>query len=314
MNWTKGLMLGAIISLAAPAAAHAQYPEKPINFVIPAGPGSATDTNARLILNKIEEQGSLGQPAVVINVNGGPIAATRVKDAAPDGYELLVYHIGLLGTQAVGKIDFGVEAFAPIAQTGSTSFIVVAAEEGPYQDLQSLIDAAKASPSEITEANSVGGASHIATLALAQAAGYQPRVVHVGDGPTRLQSVLGGHSAYTVVSPQEYKGFSGTGIKALAIIGPERSPDWPEVPSTAELGYTVDISVDTWWFAPAQTPSEIVETLADAIERAMADPDLEASYLAQGVSPTFLRGEALMERLNAVSAVVEPMGPALGGQ
>lgn len=313
MKNTRILIAGVLFGTLLTMPVMAQYPDKPINIVIPAGPGSATDTNARLVLNKIEEQGSLGQPTVVINVNGGPLAATRVRGAAADGHELLVYHIGLLGTKAVGKIDFGIEAFEPIAQTGTTPFILVAAEDGPYGDLQSLVDAARAAPSEITEANSVGGASHIATLAFAQSADYEPRVVHVGDGPTRLQSVLGGHSAYTVVSPQEYKGFSGTGINALAIIGPERSADWPDVPSTGELGYPVDISVDTWWFAPSGTPTEIVEKLADAIDSAMADPALQASYLAQGVAPTFLRGTELVDRLNAVSAVVEPMGPALGG-
>ncbi|WP_028035797.1 tripartite tricarboxylate transporter substrate binding protein [Chelativorans sp. J32] len=312
-KWGTTLIAGFALGVLALGPAAAEYPEKPINVVIPAGPGSATDTNARLVLNAIAEKQSLGQPAVVINVNGGPIAATRVKDAAPDGYEILVYHIGLMGTKAVGKLDFGVEAFEPIAQTGSTNFIVVVAEEGPYADFQALVDAARAAPGEINEANSIGGASHIATLQLAAAAEFQPRVVHVGDGPTRLQSVLGGHSAYTVVSPQEYKGFSGTGIKAVAVMGPERSPDLPDVPSTAELGYPTEISVDTWWFAPKDTPAEVVDKLAGAIEEAMNDEALQDSYRKQGVAPTFLRGEELAKRLATVDALVAPMGAALGG-
>lgn len=306
------LVAAGVLSAAVPAVA--QYPDKPIQVIVPAGPGSATDTITRLVLNKVEEQGSLGQPTVVVNVSGGPVAATRVKDAAPDGYEILVYHIGLLGSKAVGTIDFGAEAYEPIAQTGSTNFLVVAAENGPYADFQALVDAAKAAPGTLQEANAIGGAVHIATLQLGQAAGYEARIVQVGDGPTRLQSVLGGHSAYTVVSPQEYKGFSGTGIKALAVMGPERAPDWPDVPSTAELGIATDISVDTWWFAPANTPDEVVGKLADAIEQAMADPGLIEALKAQGVSPVFLRDADLAARLETVGNIVAPLGDKLAGR
>jgi tripartite-type tricarboxylate transporter receptor subunit TctC len=314
---TRTTTLWAAIGLAmasiAPAAA-AQFPEKPIQVIVPAGPGSATDTVTRLVLNKIAEQKTLGQPTVVVNVNGGPIAASRVKDAAPDGHEIMVYHIGLLSTKAVGKLAFGAEAFEPIAQTGSTQFLVAVAEGGPYKDFKALVDAARAKPNTITEGNVIGGASHIATLSLAQKAGYQARIVQVGDGPKRLQSVLGGHTAYTVVSPQEYKGFQGSGIRAIAVIGASRNPEWPDAPSTKELGYDINVSVDTWWFAPKGTPKAAVDKLADAIEKAMADPGLKDALAKQGVAQTMLRGEAGARHIAAVDATVQPLGPALGGQ
>jgi tripartite-type tricarboxylate transporter receptor subunit TctC len=311
MRAAQSVLAAAAIAAAVPAAA--QYPEKPIQVIVPAGPGSATDTIARLVLNKIGEQKSLGQPTIVVNVNAGPIAATRVKDAAADGHEILVYHLGLLGTKAVGKLPFGAEAFEPIAQTGSTRFMVAVAEGGPYKTFKDLVEAAKAKPNEITEANSIGGASHIATLVLAQKAGYRPRVVQVGDGPKRLQSVLGGHSAYTVVSPQEYKGFQGAGIKAIAIIGPARSADLPDVPSTKELGFDVDVAVETWWFAPKGTPKAAVQKFADGIEKAMQDAGLKDALAKQGVAQEFLKGEALAQRINAIDAEVQPLGKELGG-
>ena len=314
MKRSGTLLLAFVASLAAGLGPTAAYPTKPVQVVVPAGPGSATDTITRLVLNKIGEQKSLGQPTVVINVNGGPIAATRVKDAAPDGHEILVYHIGLLSTQAVGKLPFGAGAFEPIAQTGSTRFLVVAAEAGPYKDLKSLVDAAKAKPNTLTEANSIGGASHVATLLLAQKAGYQPRVVQVGDGPKRLQSVLGGHSAYTVVSPQEYKGFQGSGIRALAVIGPQRDTDYPDTPSTKELGYDVDVAVDTWWFAPKGTPGAVVDALAGAVGKVMADPGLKEALAQQGVAQVFRRGPDLAGHIASIDAAVQPLGPALGGQ
>ena len=87
--------LALAVALATPQAVSAQtYPTKPIQVVVPAGPGSATDTVTRLILKKMEEQGSFSRPFVVVNTVG-PLAATRVKDAAADGHELLVYHLGL---------------------------------------------------------------------------------------------------------------------------------------------------------------------------------------------------------------------------
>lgn len=306
------LAASALTAVAAtPALA---FPTKPIQVIVPAGPGSATDTVTRLVLNEIERQGTLGQPFVVVNVSGGPLAATRVKDAAPDGHEILVYHLGLLGLKAVDKLPFGGEAFAALGQTGSTRFIVVTAENGPHRDLPGLIAAAKAKPNEVLEANSIGGAVHIATLLLAKDAGYQARIVNVGDGPKRLASVLGGHTAYTVVSPQEYLGFQGSGIRALAIVGPARSPMWPQVPSTKELGLGVDISVDTWWFAPKGTPAAVVAKLSDAIGRAMADPTLKKALEDKGVDPVHLDAAAATARVAAVDAAIQPLGPALAGQ
>jgi tripartite-type tricarboxylate transporter receptor subunit TctC len=190
---------------------------------------------------------------------------------------------------------------------------VTVAENGPYKTFKDLVDAAKAKPNEITEANSIGGASHIATLVLAQKAGYRPRIVQVGDGPKRLQSVLGGHSAYTVVSPQEYKGFQGSGIKALAVMGPARAADMPDVPSTKELGFDVDVSVDTWWFAPKSTPKPVVQKLANAIEKAMQDAGLKEAFAKQGVAADFLKGDALAQRINSIDAAVQPSARSWGG-
>lgn len=310
---TLGAAIIAALGIAAGGAAQAEYPEKPIQIVVPAGPGSATDTLTRLVLNEIEAMGTLGQPAVVINVQGGPVAATRVKDAPADGYELLVYHIGLFGSKAAGTIDFGAEVYEPLAQTGRTSFLVVVAENGPYADLNALVEAAKAAPGTLQEANAIGGAVHVATLQLAEAAGYEARVVQVGDGPSRLQSVLGAHTAYTVVSPQEYKGFSGAGIKAVAVLGSERIDEWPDVPTTHELGYATEISVDTWWFAPKGIPEDVRAKLVGAIGQAMEQPSLQEAFLAQGVSPVFLSGADLDERLATVGGVVERMADKLTG-
>lgn len=314
---TRRAALAAALAagLALPLAARADFPEKPIEVLVPAGPGSATDTVTRLVVNKVAEQKSLSQPLVVVNVTGGgPLAANRTRDATPDGHTIMVYHVGLIGLATVGKLPFGVEAFAPLAQTGSTRFLLVAASDGPYADAKALVEAAKANPGGISEANSIGGASHIATLLFAKEAGFKARVVHVGDGPKRLQSVLGGHSAYTVVSPPEYDGFQGTGIKALAVLGQERNPKYPDVPSARELGWNVDFSVDTWWFAPKDTPAEVTAKLSGAIAQAMADPGLKDSFAAGGVDPVILTGEPLAQRIAAVDAAVKPLADALQGQ
>ena len=99
------------------------------------------------------------------------------------------------------------------------TLLVAVAEGGPIQGPQGPGRRRQGQAQHDHGGNSIGGASHIATLLLAQKAAIQPRIVQVGDGPKRLQSVLGGHTAYTVVSPQEYKGFQGSGIRALAVIG-----------------------------------------------------------------------------------------------
>jgi putative tricarboxylic transport membrane protein len=315
----SGKTLGALVAgalgaaLAFPAAA--EYPERPIRVVVPYGAGGSTDIVARTIVNKINEQNTLGQPMAVLNVAGGagPVGFHRVKDADPDGYEIMVTHLGVLVSAAVGTTPFGAEAFVPIAQTGSVRFVSAVSSDSPYQDFESFVAAAKAAPGEIPEANAIGGAIHMASLALADAAGYQLRIVQVGGGADRITSILGGHTVHTLFTVAEFKNFRESGLRGLVFLAPERHPDLPDLPAAGELGYDVDISVDTWWFAPLGTPDEVVAKLASAFEAALADPALVASLTEQGVDANILTGDALSARIEALAAQVQEAATALQG-
>lgn len=303
----------AALVAAGPALA---FPDKPVRVIVPYGAGGSTDIVVRTIVEKVNEIGGLGQPLVVVNVTGagGPVGFTRAKDAEPDGHEILATHIGLIVSKAVGTTPFGAEAFEPIAQTGSVRFVSAVAADSPYGSFEEFVAAAKEKPGTVPEANSIGGAIHLASLGLADGAGYETRIVQVGGGAERIKSILGHITEHTLFTVSEYGNFKDSGVKALAFLGPERHPDLPDVPSTAELGAGEGISVDTWWFAPKGTPQDRVDALAEALGAAMADEDLAANLEAKGISPNFLAGDELAARIDERAAQADGFADKLQGK
>lgn len=307
--------LAAWTTIPATATRAADYPERPVRVIVPYGAGGSTDIVVRTIVNKVNDLGVLSQPLAVVNVTGagGPVGFFRAKDADPDGYEILATHLGLLTSKAVGTTPFGAEAFEPIAQSGSTRFVFAVRDDAPYQSFDDFIADAKSRPGELPEANSIGGALHFASVVLSDAAGYKPRIVQVGGGAERIKSLLGGTTNHTLFTVAEYSGFKDSGVRALAYLAPESSDTVGDVPATGELGLGDGVSVDTWWFAPKGTPQDVIDTLADAIGKAMADPELQANLAAKGVDPTFASGADLVAHIQDLGAVAMSAADALKG-
>ena len=133
--------------------ARAEYPERPIQIVVPFGPGGGTDTYARALKQVIEENDLLPQPLVIVNVPGAgaTIGSRRVKNAEPDGYTLLLLHEAIVTAKYSGQADYGPEAFEPIAGTGQQGMVIAVREDSPHRSLQDLLDAAKRTAAKAAE-------------------------------------------------------------------------------------------------------------------------------------------------------------------
>ena len=267
-----------LLSLIAfsPAFSNAEtspFPTKPVKVIVPFAPGGMTDTIARMFQRAINEKKYLPQNLAVVNVPGpgGTVGSRQVKDSEPDGYSILIMHMGVLAAKRIGLVSFGLEVFTPIAQTGTACTIVTVPNNSPHKTFDDLLKAARAKPGEIIEGTNIGATAHMASLVMAEVTGTKFRYVQVGGSAKRLTSLLGGHSDMAVLLSADYATFNQSGIRALALLAPERNPAFPEVPTAKELGHDVTFCIGNWWFAPKGTPQARIDVLANALEKAMKE-------------------------------------------
>lgn len=312
----RGLLAtGALAALTLGRPAHAAYPERPIRVIVPTATGGSIDINARLFERTFETTGLVGQPLTVINVTGaaGGVGLRQIKDAAPDGYTIGIWHNGLVLAAMMGVIDFNQDAFTLIAQTGASTLGFGAKDGGSIDSLEALVAAAKAEPETVRNATNVGLPVHVLPLLFAREAGIRFRYVQAGGGSQRLASVLGGHTDFAAFSPQEFMAYRSSGLKPLAVFARERVPQLPDVPTAHELGYEVDWLEERFWIGPKGMSNEAVGLLADAFARAMATEEVKRWCTEQAIEPTFSRGAVAAEKLVAVAQKVSPLAAELKG-
>ena len=245
-----------------------------MKVVVPFGAGGGSDTFGRIIQNAIRENKLLPQPFVIVNVPGagGTIGSRRVKNTRPDGYTIMLLHEGILTAKHSGQAPFGPEAFTPIIGTGDATQVIAVATDSEFNDLNTLMDATVERPAELVFSANIGAPSHFAGLMLQdRREGAEFRYTQNGGGAKRLAAILGGHVDVSAFSIAEYVQFRDSGVKALALLGSERHPDLPELPTAGEQGFDVISQNMQFWWAPIGTPAERIEVLADAIEAANAN-------------------------------------------
>lgn len=277
-----GLTWGAL-----PAGAQ-DYPTRPITMIVPFAAGGPTDLFARIVGEHMSR--TLGQQIVVENVvgAGGTTGATRAKRAAPDGYTIIMGH---MGTHAAApalypNLAYNPETdFEPIGLVAGTPILIVTRKDFPAKDLKEFVDYVKANESKMNAAHAgVGSVSYTTCTLLNSIMKVKPTAVPFnGTGPA-LNALLGGQVDYmcdqivNLVSQIE-----GGAIKAYAIATPERSPALPNVPTTKEGGLP-EYEVSAWnaMFAPKGTPQPIVDKLTNALDKALNDENVKKRMLELG--------------------------------
>jgi tripartite-type tricarboxylate transporter receptor subunit TctC len=288
-----------LMSVAAPIAAHADYPDHPITLIVSAAPGGTTDIAARLIAQPLGQ--ALGQTVVVENKPGasGGIAAVQVARAKPDGYTLLLQYSGYQAITPTLMPKQGwdpIKDFAPVANIISAPQVVVVRSTLPFKTLKDLVDYAKANPGKLNYASSGNGSlQQISNELLNQMAGV--KITHIpykGTGPA-MADLLSGNVDMTITTPPPLIGQIQAGkLTPLAVTDTKRIDSLPKVPTAAEAGYP-DLIVSSWFamYAPANTPKPVIDKLAGEIKKILATPEFQKKAAEQGAEAVYMGPEEL---------------------
>jgi tripartite-type tricarboxylate transporter receptor subunit TctC len=299
------LAAGSCVLAAAPAAAQ-DYPNKPITLVVPFAPGGSSEVLSRLIGQKLTE--SWKQQVVIDNRPGaaGNIAMEQVQRARPDGYTLILGHVGTLAVNPAmfAKLPYDpVRGFIPVAMIASVPNVVAVNPALPVKSLKEFVDLAKAKPGTINYGSAGNGsAGHLAMEYLRQVAKIDlTHVPYKGTGPMTTD-LLAGQLQATFTGALPLMPFIKDGkLRAIAVGSAKRIPSLPDVPTVAESGYA-GFETSQWYgiLAPAGTPDAIVQKLSAEVNRILKMPEVTGRLsndgsVAQGMSPqefaTFIQSE-----------------------
>jgi tripartite-type tricarboxylate transporter receptor subunit TctC len=270
------------------------FPAKPIKIIVPYGAGGGTDTSTRLMQKYLEKV--LPVKVLIINKGGaaGTIGSRDVLRAKPDGYTLLVNIPNLWTNKFLGTADFDATSLAPIAKTWSFAMVEVTRPASGHKDLRDYIADAKKNPDTIKQAINIGASTHFCSLAVQDLTGATLKMVHIGDGASRIASVLGGHVDSTLMGTNEAVRFHKSGeMKVLAVYDDKTYPGLENVPTSFSLGIDFKFPLSYRFYAPKDTPQERIDYLADAFKKALDDPELKEKVAAQSCLITYRRGAAL---------------------
>jgi len=285
-------VVATVLTCIVPAgAALAQaYPAKPIKLIVPFTPGGSQDVIGRLFAQKVGE--SLGQQIVVENKAGagGQIATQEVARAAPDGYTLLLSTGAQMAIEPSLNPKVGydpIKDFVHVVHLADAPLVLLATPGLPAGSVKELVALSKAKKGEVNTASTGNGTYTHLTIELFKAASGADltHIPYKGAAPA-FNDMLGGQVQTmftTTASAQPYT--STNRLKALAVTSPRRSPMLPDVPTFAEAGVPIDVSVWVGMAAPAGTPPAIVERLNVEFNKALAAPDVKARLAALGVEP-----------------------------
>ena len=282
MKHTLTRAVFALLVLFPIAAAAQEYPNKPVRFIVGFGAGGPTDVIARIVAQDLS--GSMGQAFVVENRPGANaiVATEAVARAAPDGYTMLFSSLSLLVNAILleGRVKYDpFKDFAPLSNAAVLPMVVVTSPETKLNSLQDLIALARAKSGEVSYGTSGhAGSTHLAGAMLENFTGTKMiNVPFKGNAPA-LAEVMAGRVTfmfYPIVGIADQ--VAAKRLKALAVGTTQPHPDFPGVPTMAELGYQGFDATAPWvgLLAPAGTPAAIVNRVSAEMRKSLARPEVQ---------------------------------------
>src|SRR5215210_467002 len=292
------------LAVAAARAFAAEYPTKPVRLIAPFSAGGSVDLVARLLETDLGKP--LGQQIVIDNRSGasGMIGTEVAKNAAPDGYTLLVNTLPFVTNQfAYKKVPYDpVNDFAPISLLSSVSSVLVAHPALPVNSMKDLIALARSRPGQITY-GTAGAATnpHIAGELLNNLAKIKLLAVHYkGGGPAQIATLSGEVQLYFVNAiPEALPHIQAKKLKALGITAAKRNAIAPQIPTMAEAGLP-GYEFTTWQIlaAPKGTPAAIIAMLNDKVRATLKTPDAVKHWQDRGFDVIASTPEEMTAHLN----------------
>jgi tripartite-type tricarboxylate transporter receptor subunit TctC len=299
--------LSAFVALAAVLGVHAQqgFPSRQITLIVPFPPGGSTDAIARIMAERMRAR--LGQPVIIENVGGagGSIAVGRLARAAPDGHTIDIgqwdTHVGSI----IYKLNYDLQKdFEPVGLISINPQLMVAKKNLPANDLRGLVAWMKANPDKITFVNQ-NAAAQVTGVLFERATGQKLQYIpYRGAGPAMTDLLAGQVDLLVVQAAVSLPQIQAGTIKAIANLSPQRSPALPDIPTSDESGVP-GLYMSGWFgfFAPKNTPKDVIARLNDAMTQALSDPAVRKRFVELGLDiasteqqtpaglATFLRGE-----------------------
>lgn len=273
-------LLAAAAAAALPGALFAQagnYPNRPIELIVPAGAGGGTDVLSRAFAEAARKH--LPQPVTVINRPGasGMIGHGEMINAKPDGYKLAMVFAEIVIVPHLGISKLSYEDFTPIARLNYDAAAITVRADAPWNTIEEFLTASRAKPGEMKMGNSGPGSIwHLAHAALEDKVGVKFSAIPFGGAAPAVLALLGGHIDAVAVSPGEVAAHVATGkLKTLVVMADRRIKGFDSVPTLKERG--IDLSIGTWrgLAAPKGTPPEVIAVLVEATRKAADEPVLK---------------------------------------
>ena len=314
---TKLFSIVAGMALLGIAPLNAQeYPNKVISMVVPFAAGGPTDTVARLI--GVPMTKTLKQQVIVENVGGagGTIAANRVAKAPPDGYTILIHHIGMSTAPALyRKLPYNPATdFEPIGLINEVPMTLVAKKDFPAKDLKELIAYVKANKEKVNYANAgLGAASHLCGMIFMSAIQTDVTTVPYSGTAPAMNDLLGGQVDFmcdqTTNTTSQIKAGK---INVYGVTTKKRVASLPNVPTMDEAGLKgFEVSIWHALYAPKGTPKPVIDKLTNALQDAMKDSTVKQRFADLGTEPVALN-RATPAALSAhLKAEIDRWGPII---
>jgi tripartite-type tricarboxylate transporter receptor subunit TctC len=288
LRFFASLVVPLALSLSAEGAD--SYPVKPISLVVAFPAGGPTDFIARTVAQSMQK--TLGQQITVENISGagGTVGVGRVAHASPDGYSLLVHHIGMATAPALyRKLPFDpLQDFIPLGAIADVPMTIVGRADLPPQSFKELLAYVKANGDKVTYANAgIGSASHLCGLLFMQAIKTQMTTVPYKGTQPAMTDLLGGRvDVLCDQTTQTTTQINAGKIKAYAVTTRSRVATLPNLPTLDELGLR-DVHVAIWHilYTPKGTPIAVVDKLVKALQAALADPVVKQRFADLGTEP-----------------------------
>jgi tripartite-type tricarboxylate transporter receptor subunit TctC len=308
----RRVMLAVAVALAATLAHAETYPSRPIRIIVPTPAGGPVDVMARILANALPAQ--LGQSVFVENKPGAgnTIGSKLVAQADPDGYTLMVSAASglIISPMIIKNAGYDATSFAPVAMVAETPQVLVINPQQPFKTVAELVAYAKANPGKLNySTGGIGTLPHLNAELFKRKSGAN--IVHVpykGGGPS-LTGVVAGEVQMTfdtlATSLQLVKAGK---LRALAIVGPKRAPDLPDVPTMPEAGYpAVTSGAWTALLAPKGTPPDVVAKLNAAVNKALQSEPMTSAIANIGAQPRGGKPQDLADHMAHETAKWKPI-------
>lgn len=301
------LVAGLALALSAFGASAQTYPTKPVTIVVPFAAGGPTDTVARAVGQAMEK--SLGGTVIVENKPGagGTIGVADVARAQPDGYRILVHHIGMSTAPALyRKLPYDpIKDLEPVGLINDVPMTLLVRNTLPVNSVKELTAYTKQNKDKMTLANAgLGAASHLCGLLFQQAIETDLTTVPYKGTAPAITDLIGGQvdilCDQTTNTTEQIKGGK---VKALALTAPKRLDSLKDLPTSAEAGLPgFELSIWHGMYAPKGTPKPVIDKLVASLQAALKDPGLQKRFADLGstvVSADKQNPDALAKHLKA---------------